>query len=135
MARALIVDDDPSFRLGLADLLRLEGFVTLTASTCREALRELVKGTVDVVFADVNLPDGRGLDLLAGPDPPTVIVTGQPSLSLVDEALGRGARDCLAKPVDRMRVRMLLASLARERRMREEIARLRDELESGGRRV
>lgn len=131
MGRALIVDDDPSFRLGLAAVLRLEGFVTASAATCREALDELAKGSVDVLFVDVNLPDGSGFDLLPRPDAPTVIVvTAEPSLSVADEALSLGAWDCLAKPVERMRVRMTLASLARERRMREEITRLRDELAS-----
>jgi DNA-binding NtrC family response regulator len=131
MGRALIVDDDPSFRLGLAAVLRLEGFVTASAATCREALDELARGSVDVLFVDVNLPDGSGFDLLPRPDAPTVIVvTAEPSLSIADEALSLGAWDCLAKPVERMRVRMTLASLARERRMREEINRLRDELAS-----
>jgi response regulator of citrate/malate metabolism len=84
-----------------------------------------------VLFVDVNLPDGSGFDLLPRPDAPTVIVvTAEPSLSIADEALSLGAWDCLAKPVERMRVRMTLASLARERRMREEINRLRDELAS-----
>jgi DNA-binding response OmpR family regulator len=107
MGRALIVDDDPSFRLGLAAVLRLEGFVTASAATCREALDELAKGSVDVLFVDVNLPDGSGFDLLPRPDAPTVIVvTAEPSLSIADEALSLGAWDCLAKPVERMRVRM-----------------------------
>jgi len=129
MGRALIVDDDPSFRLGLAAVLRLEGFVTASAATCREALDELARGSVDVLFVDVHLPDGSGFDLLPRPDAPTVIiVTAEPSLSVADEALSLGAWDCLAKPVERMRVRMTLASLARERRMREEINRLREEL-------
>jgi len=129
MVRALVVDDDPSFRLGLTDVLRLEGFVTASASTCREALDELAKGSVDLLFVDVNLPDGSGFDLLPRQDAPTVIVvTAEPSLSVADEALSLGAWDCLAKPVDRMRVRMTLAGVARERRMREEIDRLRQEL-------
>ena len=128
MFRALVVDDDPTFRLALADVLRLEGYTILVASTCGEALRALAKETVDVLFVDVNLPDGSGLDLLPGPDAPAVIVTGEPSLSLADEALSLGAWDCLAKPVDRLRIRMTLARLARERGMQEEIDRLRAEV-------
>jgi len=128
MPRALVVDDDPGFRLALADALRLEGYTTLTAATCQGALLELAKETVDLVFVDVNLPDGSGLDLLPCPYAPTVVVTGEPSLSLADEALSLGAWDCLAKPVDRLRIRMTLTCLARERRLREEIGRLRAEL-------
>jgi two-component system NtrC family response regulator len=129
MVRALVVDDDPGFRLGLTDILRLEGFVTAGAATCQEALDELAKGSVDLLFVDVNLPDGSGFDLLPRQDAPAVIVvTAEPSLSVADEALSLGAWDCLAKPVDRMRVRMTLAGVSRERRMREEINRLRQEL-------
>jgi DNA-binding NtrC family response regulator len=132
MPRALIVDDDPSFRLGLASVLRLEGFATVTAATRREALRALASETIDVVFVDVNLPDGSGLALLPGPEAPTVVVTGEPSLSLAEEALRLGARDCLAKPVDRLRVRMTLAGLARERKMMDEILRLQAEIRALG---
>jgi DNA-binding NtrC family response regulator len=135
MSRALVVDDDPGFLLGLAEALRLEGYATLTASTCREALHELAKDPVDLLFVDVNLPDGSGLDLLPRAASPAVVVTGAPSLALAEQALRLGARDCLAKPVDRLRVRMTLANLTRERRLREEIGRLRAEvgvLRSGG---
>ena len=107
MSRALVVDDDLGFRLALAEVLRLEGYTTITASTCREALLELAKDSVDLLFVDVNLPDGSGLDLLPRPASPTVIVTGEPSLT-------------------------------RERRLHEEIGRLRAEvgaLQSGGRRL
>jgi two-component system, NtrC family, response regulator HydG len=128
MAHALIVDDDPNFRLGLAEVLRREGFVTIAVSTREEAARELEKGAPDVLFLDVNLPDGSGLDLLPGPEAPTVVVTGDASLSLADKVLELGAWDCLAKPVDRLRVRMTLAGLARERRLRAELDRLRAEL-------
>ena len=128
MLRALVVDDEPGFCLSLAEVLRLEGWSTLTASTCSEAILELAKDAVDVLFVDVNLPDGSGLSLLSRKDLPSVVVTGDPSLSLVDEALRLGARDCLAKPVDRLRVRMALAGLARERRLRQEIGRLQAEV-------
>jgi DNA-binding NtrC family response regulator len=128
MLRALVVDDDPNFRLALADALRLEGLATIAAATRDEATRELARAAPDVLFVDVNLPDGSGLDLLPSPDAPTVIVTGDPSLFVADEALRLGAWDCLAKPVDRLRVRMTLAALARVRSMREEIGRLRVEL-------
>ena len=128
MLRALVVDDEPAFRFSLADVLRLDGWSAVTASTCGEAIRELAKDAVDVLFVDVNLPDGSGLSLLSRPSLPSVVVTGDASLSLVDEALRLGARDCLAKPVDRLRLRTTLATLARERRLQQEIGRLRAEI-------
>ena len=137
MSRVLVVDDEAGFRLSLSEVLRLEGYTAVGASTCQEALVQLARDSVDLLFLDVNLPDGSGLDLLPLAGPPVVVVTGEPSLSLADEALSLGARDCLAKPIDRLRVRMTLASLAREQRLREDIARLQAEiaaLRSSGRR-
>jgi DNA-binding NtrC family response regulator len=137
VSRILVVDDEPGFRISLSEVLRLEGYTAVGASSCQEALVQLARDSVDLLFVDVNLPDGSGLDLLPRPEPPVVVVTGEPSLSLADEALSLGARDCLAKPIDRLRVRMTLASLAREQRLRDEIARLQAEiaaLRSGGRR-
>ena len=137
MSRVLVVDDEPGFRISLSEVLRLEGYTAVGASTCQEALVQLARDSIDLLFVDVNLPDGSGLDLLPRADPPVVVVTGEPSLSLGDEALSLGARDCLAKPIDRLRVRMTLASLAREQRLREEVARLQAQiaaLRSGGRR-
>jgi DNA-binding NtrC family response regulator len=137
VSRILVVDDEPGFRISLSEVLRLEGYTAVGASTCQEALVQLARDSVDLLFVDVNLPDGSGLDLLPLAGPPVVVVTGEPSLSLADEALSLGARDCLAKPIDRLRVRMTLASLAREQRLRDEIARLLAEiaaLRSSGRR-
>ena len=137
MSRVLVVDDEAGFRISLSEVLRLEGYTAVGASTCQEALVQLARDSVDLLFLDVNLPDGSGLDLLPLAGPPVVVVTGEPSLSLADEALSLGARDCLAKPIDRLRVRMTLASLAREQRLREDIARLQAEiaaLRSSGRR-
>ncbi len=134
MPRALIVDDDPGFRLGLADLLQREGYTAATASTGAEGRRELARQAVDLLFVDLNLPDGSGLDLLrAGPQTEAILVTGQASLKVAAEAWRCGARDCLVKPVDRVRLRMTLAALARDRELRTELSLLRGELRALGR--
>lgn len=125
MSRALVVDDDRAFGLSLVAVLQLEGFTAVSASTLREAASELAAGNVDVLFAGASLPDGSGLELLPDPDVAIVIVTSEPSLALADEALSLGARDCLVKPVDRLRLRMTLAAIARERRLQDEVARLK----------
>jgi two-component system, NtrC family, response regulator AtoC len=135
MPHALIIDDDMSFQLGLAEAVRLEGFTTTTAGSLEEAREELAKAVPDVLFIDLNLPDGTGLDLLQEMEtiPETVLITGQASMETAVQALRRGVADYLTKPVDFARVKMVLANVSRTRELREEIGGLRGELRKLGR--
>jgi len=134
LPHALIVDDDLTFQLGLAEVVEREGFTTSTAGTLKEAREELGKRPPDVLFIDLNLPDGNGLELLQDgePLPETVLITGQASLETAVEALRRGVADYLTKPVDYARVKMVLANVARTRELKQEIGSLRGELRKLG---
>jgi DNA-binding response OmpR family regulator len=105
MPHALIVDDDLSFLLGLAEVVGREGFTTATASSVAQARAEVAKQAPDVLLTDLQLPDGSGLDLLqdnSGAGAPEVIlITGHASVETAVDALKRGAADYLTKPVDR----------------------------------
>jgi DNA-binding NtrC family response regulator len=135
MPHALIVDDDLSFQLGLAEAVRLEGFTATTAASLEEARGQLAAAPPDVLFVDLNLPDGTGLDLLQEMEtiPETVLITGQASMETAVQALRRGVADYLTKPVDFARVKMVLANVARTRELKEEIGGLRGELRRLGR--
>jgi DNA-binding NtrC family response regulator len=135
MPNALIVDDDLSFQLGLAEAVRLEGFTTTTAANLQEARDQIAKSPPDVLFVDLNLPDGTGLDLLQEMEviPDTVLITGQASMETAVQALRRGVTDYLTKPVDFARVKMVLANVSRTRELTEEIGGLRGELRKLGR--
>jgi len=135
MPHALIVDDDLSFSLGFAEVVQREGFTIATAPTLKDAREELAKNPPHVLFLDLNLPDGSGMDLLADLDghPETVLITGQASVQTAVEALRRGVSDYLTKPVDFARVKMVLANVSRTRELKEEIGSLRGELRKLGR--
>jgi two-component system response regulator AtoC len=138
MARALVVDDDLSFSLGLADAVRREGLDVVTASSITEARREIAAAVPDVVLLDLTLPDQNGMDFLPEleslPEPPGVIlVTGQATVATAVEALRRGVADYLTKPVDFARVKMALGNLVRTRDLTSQIGSLRGELRSLGR--
>jgi len=59
----LIVDDDPSIRKMLVEVLQLEGYPTETAVNGREALQALSRSGPRVVLLDLLMPelDGRGV--------------------------------------------------------------------------
>jgi DNA-binding NtrC family response regulator len=135
MPHALIVDDDLSFQLGLAEVVQQEGFTTATAASLKQAREELDRDPADVLLIDLNLPDGSGLELLQGMEtlPETVLITGQASIATAVEALRLGVSDYLTKPVDLARVKVVLANVARTRELKQEIGSLRGELRKLGR--
>jgi DNA-binding NarL/FixJ family response regulator len=62
--RVLIVDDDPSFRIGAARLLAERGYVVVaSAATLAEARTAYVRAEPDALLVDVHLPDGNGMTL------------------------------------------------------------------------
>lgn len=64
--RVLIVEDAAVLRKHLARLFAREGYMVTTAANCAEALAQLNRTHFDVLLLDLALPDGDGLDLLAG---------------------------------------------------------------------
>jgi DNA-binding NtrC family response regulator len=60
---ALVVDDDPALRAGIAAFLRGQGLRVATAASASEAVAQL-RGRPDVVLLDVRLPDGDAFTVL-----------------------------------------------------------------------
>jgi DNA-binding NtrC family response regulator len=136
MPRALVVDDDATFQDALAATVREEGFDVTTASSLAQARTSIATDTPDVVFLDLQLPDGSGLDLLREQtDSPHefVMITGNAAVDSAIEAMRAGASDYLRKPGDVSRIRAILLNLAKRVALRGEIGALRGELRDLGR--
>jgi DNA-binding NtrC family response regulator len=136
MPHALIVDDDLGFLLGLAEVVKREGFTVSTATTLQEARDELARSEPDALLIDLQLPDGSGLELLRESEgrlaSGVIFITGHASLETAVDALRLGALDFLTKPVDFARVKMVLANLARTRELNQQVGSLRGELRKLG---
>jgi DNA-binding NtrC family response regulator len=131
---ALIVDDDEDFRDSLALLVEREGFETLAASDVAGAREILEQALPAVVLVDLALPDGAGLDLLDQTgDAEVVVVTGNATIDTAVDALREGVTDYLTKPIDRNRLRGVLAHVSRTRELKGELGTLREELRRLGR--
>jgi PAS domain S-box-containing protein len=105
MARTLmVVDDDEGMRDNLKDILEDEGYVFHSASNCAEALAIAEKHRPQVALLDLKLPDGSGLNLMAGlkkqnPDFICIMVTAYADLDSAVGAIEKGAFQYLQKPV------------------------------------
>jgi len=133
----LIVEDDANLRAALAALVSREGAVVHDAATLEEARKRLAERSFDAALVDLTLPDGSGLELLGDPEaqgaPEYIVVTGDGTAETAVQALKRGALDYLTKPVDRARLRSVLAHVQRTRALMGEVVDLRGQLREFGR--
>ena len=103
--KALIVDDDDTFRRTLQSALRRRGVVAQTAATVEEGEFVLEDGITDLVILDYRMPRQDGLSALRRyrqkqPDAVLMILTGYGDIPLAVEAVREGADTLLTKPID-----------------------------------
>ncbi|MFV0371576.1 MAG: response regulator [Azonexus sp.] len=102
---AVLVDDNSSIRFLLKGILVEYGMdVVGQASNGEEAIRAAESHQPSVLFLDVNMPILSGLDALpqirtASPRTAVVMVTGNATRELVQQAAGLGACGYIVKPV------------------------------------
>ena len=104
MSNVLIIDDDLQMCTMLCDLVHHVDHEAAYAQTLAEGLRLALTGGFDVIFLDVRMPDGNGLevmkDILEIDFPPEIIVmTGMGDSDGAERAIRNGAWDYIQKPL------------------------------------
>lgn len=104
--RALIVDDEELGRRVLRTLLALDDDVEVVgeAASATEARRKISETRPDLVFMDIEIPGGSGIEVvqqIEAPLPYVIFVTAHPEFAL--PAFELQAVDYLVKPVQRQR--------------------------------
>jgi two-component system NtrC family response regulator len=103
MATVLIIDDDKLIRDWIANVVSQLGHSSFYAHTLEEGLRKAQSEPFDIVFIDVRLPDGSGLDIIpkikaARSSPEIIVITGLGDPDEAELAIQTGAWDYLEKP-------------------------------------
>ena len=103
---AMVVDDDPTARYLVCELLEQAGFTVTEAENGVQALSSFELVRPDVVLMDVLMPEMDGITACArlralhgGWHIPIVLLTGLCDADWVHRAYEAGATDCLLKPV------------------------------------
>jgi DNA-binding NtrC family response regulator len=101
--RILVVDDEVSVGEALILVLGERKHKVKSAKSVGEAEALLSARPFDLVFTDLRLPDGSGIDLLTriksdSPETEVILMTAHGSLDLTIEAIKRGAFYYLEKP-------------------------------------
>jgi len=123
MARILVVEDEPTLALGLADDLKLEGYEVEVVRDGETASRRAREQAFDLIILDVMLPHKDGFEVCrelrrAGLRTPIILLTAKTEES--DKVLGLelGADDYVTKPFSprelRARVKAALRRAAGE---------------------
>jgi twitching motility two-component system response regulator PilH len=104
--KVLIVDDSPTERYFLTELLTKNGFAVSAAENAEEAVIKLKSTTPDLILMDVVMPGQNGFQLTRtlSKDPatqsiPIIICTSKNQQTDRIWALRQGARDYVSKPV------------------------------------
>ena len=124
MDTILVVEDDPSIRLGIQRNLSFEGYRVVTAATGQEGLEAAFRERPDLVLLDVMLPGPSGLEICRSirkhdPTLPVLIVSARAQESDRVAGLDLGADDFIPKPFS---VRELLARVRAALRRRRAMA-------------
>jgi DNA-binding NtrC family response regulator len=132
-AAILVIDDDPSVRLGLQEILRAEGYEVETAADGEAGLLRLKEHPFDLVLTDLSLPGLGGMDVLKyvvhhQPECLCIIVTGYGSIKNAVANMRLGAFDYLCKPVDPQELRVVVGRALEHRRLKWENLQLKKRL-------
>ena len=131
--RVLVVDDKENILKLFAKILA-EGHQVTSALDGARALSLIATEEFDVVVTDIRMPGAGGFEVLAAvkarsPSTEVVMMTGYASVGDAVRAMKLGAYDYLEKPFDPDAAALTVARAAERRRLRDETASLRRELE------
>ena len=102
-ARVLLIDDDAGLSEVILLLLEREDYAVEHAATVKASLQRVAAAHFDLAITDLKLPDGTGLDAIAGirarhPTLPIIVITSYSSMESAIGALRAGAVDYVIKP-------------------------------------
>ena len=103
----LVVDDSPTDRQYLSDILTKSGYKVSTAESAEDALAKVKQAPPDLVLMDVVMPGQNGFQLTraitrdpAFADVPVIMCTSKNQETDKVWGMRQGARDYIVKPVN-----------------------------------
>ena len=102
----LIVDDEPDICFLLGNMLKQKMFNTVIANTLTDGLKKLRQFSPSLLFLDIHLPDGSGLDIIRGakkefPNLKIIMMSAYDGPREKNRAIEEGADIFISKPLSR----------------------------------
>ena len=130
----LIVDDDPSLRKTLSDILRAKSYMPIAKKTGKAALKRIKDEPPDVALIDLKLEDMSGLEVMKeikerSPGTECIVITGYASKESAIEATNLGAYGYLEKPYDIDQLLLMIQRAIEKQKTEAELEKHRKHLE------
>jgi DNA-binding NarL/FixJ family response regulator len=138
--RALLVDDELSFRDETATIMRRAGYMCDCADDPTEAIATLADRSYDVVLAEIKMSGRTSLDVVDQaarrcPAVPVIIVTKEPSLTTAVQAIRLSVFDYVVKPVPPETLLPTVASAVQLGRRRFKLMQIGEQLDALARQI
>lgn len=125
----LIVDDDRSIRMGLANVLKEDDYQIIEAQNGSQAINFCKRSMPDLILMDAMMPEMDGFtacqmirELPNGSDIPVLMITGLDNEESIVRAFSAGATDYITKPIHfsvlKQRVTRLIKANKAEKRVK-----------------
>jgi two-component system nitrogen regulation response regulator NtrX len=140
MSRVLIIDDEPSIREILTEILKDEGYDVLDAEDGIKGLALCKTEVIDLILLDVWLPNMGGIDVLAElkkeyPEIEVVVISGHANIDMAVKAVKLGAFDFLEKPLSLEKVTTIIRNALQLRDLKTENKQLKNSITQNDRMI
>lgn len=130
----LIIDDEIALRNLMARIIQLEGYSILQAGSVKEGVQFLKKEPIQVVIADVKLPDGNGVDLTTKikqefPSVEVIVLTAYGTIEDGVKAIKNGAFDYLTKGDHQEKIIPILNRASEKALLQQKVLKLESKLQ------
>ncbi len=130
----LVVDDELSVRRLVQEVVRKAGYSVALAENGREAIEKARQLKPAVIVMDIRMPvmDGmEAFEIIRSEQPHTAVIlmTAHGTVDTAVDAMKNGAFDYLVKPYNVAELRIILERAFQLRRLRDEVAALRTEVQ------
>ena len=130
MAKILIVDDEPSIRETLKEILEYEKYEVDQAGDGKEGWELLQNQDYDAVLCDIKMPKMDGIELLdkaigEGKTIPFIMISAHGTIETAVDATKKGAFDFIQKPPDLNRLLITLRNALDKKELVVETKKLR----------
>jgi DNA-binding NtrC family response regulator len=131
--RILVVDDEPTARSALSEILAGEGYAVETAGDGFKALARYDEHGADVVLTDLKMPGMDGVELMCklrekDPELPVVVMTAFGAIETAVAAMRKGAANYLTKPLNADELILVVQRALAAWEIRQEAVLLRSRL-------